>query len=132
MSKKKQERGHNSNSVNKSVTLPLLFNVILMEIDAFLPVQQQRIDTHSKEIMVKMCKPILQFTDAVTFCLTKPCLLNDASRVQIIVSQRVLGLDCGLDEEEFPNRSTAAIAVQGLLNEGSHYRAEAQKPFSKV
>ncbi|GFR73705.1 hypothetical protein ElyMa_003874800 [Elysia marginata] len=103
-----------------------------MEIDAFFPARQQRIDTHSREIKVKMCKPILQFTDAVTFCLTKPCLLNDASTVQTNVSQWVQGLDCGQDEEEFPNRSAADIAVQGLLNEGSHCRAEAQNPFSKV
>ncbi|GFS21701.1 hypothetical protein ElyMa_003345200 [Elysia marginata] len=40
-----------------------------MEIDAFFPAQQQRIDTHSKEIKVKMCTPILQFMDEVTFCL---------------------------------------------------------------
>ncbi|GFN95164.1 hypothetical protein PoB_002167000 [Plakobranchus ocellatus] len=41
----------------------------------------------------------------------KPCLLNGASRVQTNESQRVPGLDCGQDEEEFPNRSAAAIAV---------------------
>ncbi|GFS14882.1 hypothetical protein ElyMa_004917900 [Elysia marginata] len=41
----------------------------------------------------------------------KPCLLNDASRVQTNESQRVRGLDCGQDDEEFPNRSAAAIAV---------------------
>ncbi|GFO00549.1 transposase [Plakobranchus ocellatus] len=38
-------------------TLPLL-NVIPVEIDAFLLARQQRIDTHSKEINVKISKPI--------------------------------------------------------------------------
>ncbi|GFN87507.1 caseinolytic peptidase b-like protein [Plakobranchus ocellatus] len=37
--------------------------------------------------------------------------LNGASRVQTNESQRVPGLDCRQDEEEFPNRSAAAIAV---------------------
>ncbi|GFR65579.1 hypothetical protein ElyMa_000206100 [Elysia marginata] len=41
----------------------------------------------------------------------KPCLLNDASTVQTNESQRVRGLDFGQNEEEFPNRSAAAIAV---------------------
>ncbi|GFO18335.1 phosphoglucomutase-2 [Plakobranchus ocellatus] len=50
-------------------TLPLLLNIIPVEIDAFLPAQQQRIDTHSKEINVKIIKPIPQFTDEVIFCL---------------------------------------------------------------
>ncbi|GFR76645.1 hypothetical protein ElyMa_005805700 [Elysia marginata] len=40
-----------------------------MEIDAFFPAPQQRIDTHSKEIKVKLCTPILQFIDEVTFRL---------------------------------------------------------------
>ncbi|GFS04298.1 hypothetical protein ElyMa_001171400 [Elysia marginata] len=31
--------------------------------------RQQRKDTHSKEIKVKMCKPFLQFTEEVFFCL---------------------------------------------------------------
>ncbi|GFO34491.1 histone-lysine N-methyltransferase SETMAR [Plakobranchus ocellatus] len=35
-------------------TLPLLLNVIPVEIDAFLLPRQQRIDTHSKEINVKI------------------------------------------------------------------------------
>ncbi|GFO37711.1 hypothetical protein PoB_006421600 [Plakobranchus ocellatus] len=50
-------------------TLSLLLNVIPVEIDAFLLARQQRIDTHSKEINVKIIKPIPQFTDEVIFCL---------------------------------------------------------------
>ncbi|GFN95716.1 neuronal acetylcholine receptor subunit beta-3 [Plakobranchus ocellatus] len=50
-------------------TLPLLLNVISVEIDAFLRARQQRIDTHSKEINVKIIKPIPQCTDEVIFCL---------------------------------------------------------------
>ncbi|GFN76606.1 polyprotein [Plakobranchus ocellatus] len=50
-------------------TLLLLLNLIPVEIDAFLPARQQRIDTHSKEINIKIIKPIPQFTDEVIFCL---------------------------------------------------------------
>ncbi|GFN97785.1 histone-lysine N-methyltransferase [Plakobranchus ocellatus] len=50
-------------------TFSLLLNVIPVEIDAFLSARQQRIDTHSKEINVKIIKPIPQFTDEVIFCL---------------------------------------------------------------
>ncbi|GFR58208.1 endonuclease-reverse transcriptase [Elysia marginata] len=62
-----------------------------MEIDAFFPVRQHRIDTHSKEIKVKMCKAILQFIDEVTFCPKAMPLksVNDASRLQANKSQRV-------------------------------------------
>ncbi|GFR69004.1 hypothetical protein ElyMa_002037100 [Elysia marginata] len=80
-----------------------------------------------------MCKLILQFTEEVTFCLKSHASLTTLQgSKQNNESQRVLGLDCGQDEEEFPKRSAAAIAVKGWLYEGSHYRAEAQKPFSKA
>ncbi|GFN77751.1 hypothetical protein PoB_000425700 [Plakobranchus ocellatus] len=55
-----------------------------------------------------------------------------ANNLTFFTGQRVPGLDCGQDEEELPNRSAAAFAVKGLLNEGSHYRAEAQHPFSRA
>ncbi|GFR80418.1 multiple epidermal growth factor-like domains protein 6 [Elysia marginata] len=59
----------------------------LCEIETY-GARQQRIDTHSKEIKVKMCKPILQLTDEVTFCLESHASLM-ASRVQTNESQRV-------------------------------------------
>ncbi|GFN79339.1 histone-lysine N-methyltransferase SETMAR [Plakobranchus ocellatus] len=46
-------------------TLPLLLNVIPVEIDAFLPARQQRIDTHSKEINVKIISTLDRLKEAI-------------------------------------------------------------------
>ncbi|GFR57868.1 hypothetical protein ElyMa_003466000 [Elysia marginata] len=77
-----------------------------MEIDAFFLARQQRIDTYSKEIKVKMCKPILRFTDEATFCLE-----SHASQMTLQGSKqmKVRGYEVWILDRMRKNFPTAAL-----------------------
>ncbi|GFS11147.1 hypothetical protein ElyMa_001340300 [Elysia marginata] len=65
--------------------------------------RQQRIYTHLKEIKVKTCKLILQFTDEVTFCLeSHASLMTLQGSKQIIKVRRCEVWTVGRMTNNFP------------------------------
>ncbi|GFS12603.1 hypothetical protein ElyMa_004863200 [Elysia marginata] len=123
-SEKKQEKGHNSDSFNG-------INLKLAQIKVSLFPYFQR-NPHGDRCIFSSATAANRYLlernqgqDVQTNSLIhrrghllyrNPCLLNDTSRVQTNESQRIRGLDFGQNEEEYPNRSAAAIAAQNPIS----------------